>query len=268
MKKTLIASAVAALAVAPVANAAVKITGQVHQAVILSSDLDDIEVVDNNHSGSRFRFVGSKKLSNGLTAGFRYELQAQDNNSTTREDALISEVRVSDVYVSGSFGKLAIGKGAGAADGTFESHGILGHYLGQDLTWLAINPTLDNPIAYRSVDGTSRENRVRYDSPNFNGFKVALSVDNGGRNEAAIHYNGKVAGGKLRARAGTVSEEDVTSYSIAYKTSFGLGLGYSYGERDTDAFDTEWVNVTYQIGKLTASYGTGEDSNNNLRPYQ
>lgn len=267
MKKTLIASAIAAVAVAPMAHAEVKISGQVHQAVILSSDLDDINIVDNNHSGSRFRFVASKEVGS-LKIGTRYELQAVDNNSTTGEDALIQEVRVSDVYVSGAFGKLGIGKGAGAADGTFESHGLLGHYLAQDLTWLAVNSSLNegNKIAYRSVDGLSRQNRIRYDSPNFGGFKFKFSLDNGGKTEVAGAYNGKIGGGKLRVRAGVTSADDDaqsrTSYSAAYKTGFGLGVAASYGENDT-GFDSNWLNLTYQIGKVTLSYGTGDDSNDN-----
>ena len=171
MKTKLLVSALVATAVAaPAAHAKLSISGQVNQAVILSgSEQDDIEVVDNGGSGSRFRFKASKKFGD-LTFGTRYEMQAQDNNGSTGEDRLISEVRYSDVWVKGAFGKLAIGKGDGAANGTFESYGLLGHYLGGDEGASAVKRAAI--INYSAVDGTSRENRVRYDSPNFNGFKL------------------------------------------------------------------------------------------------
>jgi len=267
MKKTLIAGAIAALVVVPAAQAAVKISGQVHQAAILSSDLDDINVVDNNHSGSRFRFVANKEFG-GLKMGARYELQATDNGSTSGEDELIQEVRYSDVWLSGDFGKIAIGKGNSASEGSFESHGLLGHYLAQDLTWLAVNSSLneENRIAYRSIDGFSRQNRIRYDSPNFSGFKFAVAQLNNDIIDFGVSYNGKVGGGKLRFRAGTASgntpTEDRTSWSVAYQTGFGLGVGYSYAENDAD-FDTNWATISYNFGKVVLSAGTGDDSNDN-----
>ena len=268
MKKTLIASAIATLAVVPATQAAVKISGQLNQAVILDSDLDDIEVVDNNHSGSRFRFRADKEFG-GLKTGLRYELQAQSNNSTSGEDGLIQEVRYSDVWLSGDFGKISIGRGNSASEGSFESHGVLGHYLAQDLTWLAVNSSLneENRIAYRSIDGFSRANRVRYDSPNFSGFKFAVAQLNSGITDFGVSYNGKIGGGKLRFRAGVADgdtpTDDRTSLSAAYQTSFGLGVGYSYAENDDD-FDTDWATVSWNFGgKYVLSFGTGEDSNNN-----
>lgn len=269
MNKSLIAIAVATIAIAPYAHAEVKISGQVNQAAILDSDLDDVEVVDNNTSGSRFRFVADKSF-NGLKAGLRYELQFQDNSSSGRADSLSDadggEVRISDVWLAGNFGKIAIGKGDGAAEHSFESYGILGHYLAQDLAWLTVNSALDNPIQFRGLDGVGRQNRVRYDSPNFSGFSFAASLDNGDITEISGQYKGKVNGGNLLTRLGiTDADEDAlsrTTGSIAYKTSFGLGVGYSYGENDAD-FDTNWLNLTYQIGKTVLSFGTGDDSNDN-----
>lgn len=260
MKTKLLVAALAATAIAaPAAHAKVKVSGQVNQAAILSSDLDDIEVVDNNNFGSLFRFTGAKKFGD-LKAGFRYELQAQDNSSSGLEDKGISEVRVSDVYLAGSFGKIAIGKGSGAADGSFESFGLLGHYLGGDLARLTVGSALTSGVDHNTYDGTSRENRIRYDSPNFSGFKFAISVDNGGKEELAAHYNGKVAGGKLRVRVGNVSEEDITSWSVAYQTSFGLGLGYSDSENDSNGKDGNWATVSYKFGKFVAQYAFGDDS--------
>ncbi len=266
MKKLLIASAVAAVATAPVAQAKVSISGQVNQAVILSSDLDDVTIVDNNTSGSRFRFKAAKKFGDGMKAGIRYELQAQDTSSSGLSDKLIQEVRYSDVYFSGPFGKIGLGKGDGAANGTFESYGMLGHFMAGNLARLTVGNAITGGVGYRGVDGFSRVNRVRYDSPKFNGLKFAASLDNADKSEAAVDYNGKVLGGKVRARLGFTNgdadSDKRTSGSFAYKHSSGLGLGHSFGDRD-DGFDSNWTTLSYQFGKVVAQYNFGEDSKDN-----
>lgn len=268
MKKSVIAAAVAAFVVSPVSFAGVKFSGQVNSIAILDSDRDDIEIADNEHSGSRFRFTADKEFSS-LKVGAHYEIQLQDNDSLTLEDDLTNdrgEVRYSTVWLSGDFGKISIGKGNSATEDTFEAHGFLGHYLAQDLTWLAVNGSLENPIAYRGQDGLSRVNRVRYDSPNFSGFTFAASQINGGTTDVAARYKGKLLGGGIVARLGFSSADDDalsrTQGSFAYKTPFGLGFAYSYGENDAD-FDTNWLNITYQVGKTVFSFGTGDDSNDN-----
>ena len=145
MKKLLIASAVAAVAVAPATSFAfkAKLSGQVNSAVLFGGDVDDPTVVDNNTSGSRFRFKGSQEIGGGLTAGFRYEFQDQDNVSSSTADAdedgvrdvlegtadsVNTDVRYSDVWIKGSFGKIGIGKGDGAANGSNESYGLLNFF--------------------------------------------------------------------------------------------------------------------------------------------
>ena len=275
MKKTMLAAAL--VAASSTAMADVQLSGQVNSAAILDADqnvtLDDMNmqtgfgsfdttIVDNNTSGSRFRFKASKKIGNGLKAGMRYEFQDQDNVSSNLSDRADTDVRYSDVFIQGSFGKVGIGKGDGAANGSFESYGLL-NFLGGSESHLLWQGATD--LAYRDIDGISRQNRIRYDSPKFGGgFKVALSLDNADTNEFAIHYNGKVAGGKLRFRYGAVDRDsgsDVTSYSVAYKFGFGLGLAFSDGESDPETgTDTEadWFQVSYDIGKTTISYGTGE----------
>lgn len=264
MKKLLIASAVAVAIAAPAAQAAVKISGQVSQAVLFGGDVTDVTTVDNATAGSRFRFKAAKKFGNGLTAGMRYELQAQDNSSSNGNDGTISEVRYSDIFLKGSFGKIAIGKGDGAANGTFESYGILNFLGASEAHLLYQNDGFFDGAGtdYRDIDGTSRENRIRYDSPNFNGFKFAATVDNGDKNEFAVNYNGKVGGGKLRVRAGIVDgdTEELTSYSAAYKHGSGFGAAYSYGENDLTDADVDWKMLSYTFGKATISYGKGEES--------
>jgi len=273
MKKLLIASAVAAAVMAPAAQAKVSVSGQVNQAAILSgTDIDDVTIVDNNTSGSRFRFKAAKEFG-GLKAGMNYEIQLQDNSGTNLKDSLGSsagtangggEVRVSNVWLSGDFGKIGIGKGSEAADGTFEGYGALGHYLGGDLAWLAINGSLGaNAVQYRANDAAGRANRIRYDSPKFGGASLALSLSNGDATSAALKYGGKIGGGKLVARIGLKDSDSVdnTSGSIAYVAPFGLGVSYSFSDKND--VKGNWVAVAYNFGKVVLQYGAGESDASN-----
>lgn len=241
-----------------------KISGQVNQAVLFGGDVDDTTVVDNNSSGSRFRIKGSKDIAPGLKAGFRYELQDQDNNSSSLADRENTDVRYSDIWLNGSFGKLSLGKGDGAADGTFEAYGLI-HYLGgSEAVGLFQGAT---SVAYRNVDGAGRVNRLRYDSPKLGGLKLAISLDNGDQNEVAAFYQTKLAGGTFRARLGAVSKDnaDRSSGSVAYKHSSGISASYSAGERDFDdgtTRETDWKMIGYTFGKTTVAYGAGESGQN------
>jgi len=261
-KKIIILSASCVLSTNALAE--VKISGQVNQAAILSgTGVDDVTVVDNNTSGSRFRFIANKEFG-GLKAGVNYEIQLQDNNGTNLTDSLGGggggEVRVSNVWLSGGFGKIGIGKGSEAADGTFEAYGALGHYLGGDLAWLAINGALgDNAVQYRANDAAGRANRIRYDSPKFSGAALALSLSNADETSAALTYGGKIGGGRLVARVGIKDSDtiDNTSGSIAYVTPFGLGVSYSFVDRNDSKGN--WAAIAYTFNKnLTLQYGFGE----------
>ena len=265
MKKALLALAVAGAAVS--AQADTSVSGQVNSAVLFGGDVNDATTVDNNTTGTRFRIKSSKDVG-AITYGARLEYQFQDNKSSDLNDSLAtdsSEVRYSDVWISGKLGKLGLGKGDGAANGTFEASGLL-NFLGSSESHLLWEGA--TALAYRDIDGISRQNRVRYDSPKLGGgFHIALSLDNGDAQEFAVKYKGKVAGGKLDARFGMVSRDagaasdDVESYSIAYKHNSGFGLSYSDAEDDNAAgltLEANWIQVAYDFGDFIISYGTGE----------
>lgn len=265
MKKALLALAVAGAAVS--AQADTTVSGQVNSAVLFGGDVDNATTVDNNTTGTRFRIKSSKDVG-AVTYGARLEYQFQDNKSSDLSDSLAtdsSEVRYSDVWISGKLGKLGIGKGDGAANGTFEASGLL-NFLGSSeshLLWQGATA-----IAYRDIDGISRQNRVRYDSPAFaGGLRFAYSISNGDANELAVKYKGKVAGGVLDARYGTVyrdvagASDDVESYSIAYKHNSGFGLSFSDAEDDNGTgttLEANWIQAAYDFGDFIISYGTGE----------
>jgi len=263
MKKSLvIAGAVSAVALAPLSAQAFefKVSGQVNQLISFGGDTLETEFFDNTTTGTRFRIVGSQAINDNLKAGFRYEAQKQDNASHTAEDSGSFEIRVSQVSLSGGFGKVVLGKGTTISDGSFEAYGLV-NYMGGAGSWLGINGNLATGAAYRDGDGLSRGNVLQYHTPNFNGFSAAIGQNSGGGTGVALRYKGKVAGGTLVANIATdesdKSGRDFTGGSIAYKHSSGISASYSSGEYDNNGVESDWLMVGYTFGKTTVSYGTG-----------
>lgn len=266
----------AAIAAVPATNALadteVTLSGQVNVAALAGDALDDLTVVDNNTTGSRFRIRTKTEFGTGFSAGLRYELQAQFAQSNDGEEigtnsgvgqGAVREVRYADVYINSPYGKLSIGRGDGAANGTSESYGIL-NFLGGAESHLLFGGA---GARFSDIDGLSRQNRIRYDTPDFSGLKVALTFDNEDEQEAAITYDKKAGFGQVRARAGVTTgdgDQETIDFSVAYKFPFGLGLAYSTGTADNVAgvntSENDWFQVSYDIGsRFTVSAGYGEE---------
>ena len=79
MNKTLIAAAVSAALMAPVAaQADATIYGRIHNGIaIADSDGPDGSTTDLNNGGSRFGIKASSDLGNGLTASAHYRVHYQ-----------------------------------------------------------------------------------------------------------------------------------------------------------------------------------------------
>ncbi len=126
MNKTLIAAAVSAALMAPVAaQADVTVYGRVHNGIAISSAGS---TTDLNGAGGRFGFKASSDLGNGLTASAQYEF----STSTDKPGTGVGSTRVATVGVSGGFGSLNLGNQWGAyynnaayLDPTYTSPGIL-----------------------------------------------------------------------------------------------------------------------------------------------
>lgn len=276
MKTKLIAAAIAAVPMAAVAESSVSISGQVNVAALAGDAVDDLTVVDNNTTGSRFRLRANKDFGDGFTAGLRYELQAQfaqSNDSTEigqnsgAADGTVREVRYADVWIDGFFGKIAIGRGDGAANGTSESYGLL-NFLGGAEAHLLFNGAGAN---FSDVDGLSRQNRIRYDSPAFSGLRFAVSLDEQDEQEVALDFNDEFSQGKVRARIGYTTgdgDQETIDFSVAYKAPFGLGLAYSTGSFDNVAgvttSENDWVMGSYDFGvnwTVSAGFGVEDEFN-------
>ncbi len=279
--KSLVALAVAGV-IAPGAAMAMKteaaLGGQISRMISYADNGIDSDVlhVDNNNSGTRVRLRGATDLGNGTKAGINWETDWQFNDSASMDigdadDDNTPENRLRDLFFEGAFGKLSMGRGNGAANGTSEID-----YSG---TWIASNSgdfhlsglqfrVKDRTEFGRTVgsygsligqnfDGLSRNNRLRYDTPALG--PVVLSVDAGQEKwEGAARLSQKMAGGgKVGAALGYVQ---CKIGNEAQRCSGGpAGLKYNQFGMSASLLLANGFNITGAYGKRDIKQFAGED---------
>jgi hypothetical protein len=277
------------------------VSGQVNQLIMWADNGDesDFFIADNDNSSTRFRFRGSEDFER-FKIGFRIELEAERNSSSkldipnTGDGDFNFNDRWLDAYFDTSFGKISIGKGDGAANGTSEID-LSGTSV---ITYSEINATAGDFIFLESgtkqksditvddtrnnFDGLSRNERLRYDTPAFGGFSVAGSVTNGDAWELAGYYDSEFGDHKIAAAIGYVDTQDRGSseftqmgLSASWLMPFGLNLTAAYGTRNfegetkddrvADGKSEDATNYYIKLGykwsihALSIEYGMTED---------
>jgi len=282
-KKTTLAAAVASLILVPAASQAfeAKVSGQVSRMVVFPDDAagDEIQHVDIGWSGSRFRFTGSDTAENGIEYGFRFEIQARDNSAGAVNGGSLGSTdnqdnRYQDLYFSGGFGKVSLGKGDGAANGATEvdlSGTALSSSSNHQDNWggYAVSETVAFRDVFTMFDGLSRLNRVRYDTPSFGGAGFAVSAGEGNAYELAARYKGDMGDTKLGAalfyavssdRSDEVDGDDVYGGSVSVLLGMGLNFTLAYSERDFDEVGGEKDNaMTAKVGYKTGIHAVAID---------
>ena len=259
------------------------ISGQVSRAILFPDDAAGSEVqhVDNNASGSRIRVKAKQDVGNGMKMGARYELQLQENKGNAVNGGSLKEeanstldVRYSDIWVSGDFGKLSLGKGDGASNGATEVD-MSGTYMPAPANMMDMLGGLQYEAGkkvgsvYTMYDGYSRNNRLRYDSPKMSGLSLAVSSAQGNSIEIALRYSGEIGGVKVQGAifsddAGDhPSRKDTQGGSVAVLLPAGFNLAVAYSTRDGGANDDPavvWTKLGYKTGKHSVSVDFGQAS--------
>ncbi len=130
MNKKLIAAAVSAAVVAPVAAyGEVQVYGRINNAIDLNDLADDGDSqTDVSSVSSRFGIKYNKEMGNGLSAHGRYEFSTNTDNERG-----INDLRIGTVGVSGPFGRVDIGNQWSSYSNTFGTlispTYTLGYYL-------------------------------------------------------------------------------------------------------------------------------------------
>ena len=186
------------------------ISGQVNRLIMNIDNGVEQGVVhaDNSVSGTRWRIKGDGELDNDMTTGFIFENQLQSNpTSLITAESLDTDgingnvglgnlfsVRLANVWFKGNFGKVTIGQGRGASDGTTEldSSGTnVIQYPGASRDLLGAMEYGNSDVIVAEVrnnfDGLGRNDNIRYDAA-LGPVGLAVSTGNGNRVELGLRY--------------------------------------------------------------------------------
>ena len=275
------------LLVAPVYAVSFKISGQINRAVeYVDNGVDsDLFHVDNDNSSTRFRFVGSEEIGNGITAGIVWETEFESNTSRSIDVGQSSDgssdfkERKLEAWFSHDWGKIAIGQGDGAANGTTEvdlSGTALVTYsdIGTTAAGVTFVDSTGASVAtvgsvHANFDGLSRNDRLRYDSPKLGPVILSASATNGDAWELAARVTTELENiGKIAAAIGYVDSQDRSTpefdqigASISWLHDTGVNLTLVYGVRDPDGgieAENYYAKLGYKRGKHAVSVEWGQ----------
>ncbi len=249
-------------------GSSVKLYGQLNPAYLSFDDGEETNsaVVDNNNSNSRagifvyWPFADETKLTFNFETALGF-FQSNNLNINSFEGQQWyswseSDIRKLELFYGTSFGTIWAGQGEMATDKVAEFD-----YSKTSVIGYSDYQAVAGGFAFRQSDGTlssitikkvfinlegSRRMRLRYDTPDFNGFKFS----------AAVGENVLTEDNKYYADA-----------AIRYENTFGdvkvgAGLGYSYSEdKDDSNVNTEsWmgsVSAIHEPSGINGALATG-----------
>ncbi|MGD9042115.1 MAG: porin [Desulfobacterales bacterium] len=268
------------LLILPAANALdFKVSGQVNRAVLWgdNGNDDDVKFVDNENSSTRFRFTGSNEFNENWSVGFKWENQMESNSSVDDSGDLdigsngdVGDItfteRHMDIYFQHSkFGKLSLGQGDTASNGTSEVDlsgttvvnyssiaDMAGAFFFRDDDDNVITSIADS---FSNFDGLSRRDRIRYDTPKFGPVFFSASYMNGQSYDFAGRLAYQWEGfGKLAAAASWLPADTQRftfkqySGSVSFLFDFGLNLTFAGANRYDTPGDDEPYNLYGKVG--------------------
>ncbi|PWE32113.1 hypothetical protein DDZ14_11705 [Maritimibacter sp. 55A14] len=234
-----------------------KLSGQVNRAILFTDDGDETDhfFVDNDNSSTRVRFQGEGDVGD-YTIFTNIEVQFESNSTAdvsqlddTTGGASFTERKL-EVGVKGPIGKLSLGQGDMASNGTSEvdlsGTGVIGYsgiadfaggILFRDETTGVLSGTTIGDV-FTQFDGQSRRDRIRYDSPTLAGFTASTSFGEDDRWDAALRYAGEFGSIRVEGAAAYGSDnnsDEILNGSVSFlETNSGISVTLAYGEEDLD----------------------------------
>lgn len=201
----------------------VKLYGQLNRGALYADDGDKGRwyFVDNDNSSTRIGLLGKANPMSEVSLGTRFEVEFQSNPSnevSQLDDNGVGDnnfkQRHFDIFLdSERFGKLSLGQGSTASDGTAEvdlsGTDVVGYSSIADMAggfyfWDKSSNGLSSTQignVFTNMDGLGRDDRLRYDSPNFKGFAASASVVSGNAADLALRYSAEIGETKVAAAA-------------------------------------------------------------------
>ena len=274
MNKKLLTVAVSSALAAPMAAHAVKykLSGQINRAAVYQNDgqASDIQFIDNESSGTRWRLTGSEDIGRGMKVGFNWEWQnssigggasIRTPSAGTSAPSDKQTMRKAEVWFSGGWGKVSLGQGDGAGNGLTEidltstwnvaytgraSFGGAVAWrtaMGAALTSMAGTATvtssstaaLTHGDTFSNFDAFSRYDRVRYDSPALGPVTLSASAGQNDLYEGAVRWSQGIGGGQISLGlfyGKSASTKNRYGGSAAYLFSFGTSIQFAYAENE------------------------------------
>lgn len=284
-------------------NLTVQLYGQVNRALMYADNETQSKWfhVDGQPSSTRFGIRGTSQVMPGLRAGAHIETEMKSNPSdvVSFSDASAGAVggtvlwaeRWLDLFFEGSWGKVNIGQGSGAADdastidlsGTGLANGSCLCDWGGNIPFTnsagAVIAGATPASVINNNDFESRYDRAMYTTPTFGGFRAQVGFgqksDTGETREMSLWYSGKLAGDlqaaigrsteKLANPATGAGDNVTTGGSIGWLHTSGFNVAVNYttttvGVPERDA-KYQFYKVGYKFGQhaVSVAYAMGDD---------
>lgn len=240
-----------------------KVSGQVNRLVLFADDGDQSRFfqADNDESSTRIRFQGNVDLESGWSAGTNIEVQMESNstsdvtidqNKSVIGSNSFTERKLEVFFKNKDLGKLSLGQGDTASNGVTEV----------DLSGTSVISQVDSAVLASSIafvvsgtngtssgtavgdifdnlDGLSRDDRIRYDTPSFAGATLSTSWVDGDEYDIGFRYGREFDGFEVAlalAYWDATTTDDKTGYggSASVLAPFGTNLTFSYAREDLD----------------------------------
>ncbi len=258
MHKKALTVAIAGALAAPLAAQAVDFTisGHVNRALFVTDSDRGTEaaVANNGGSSTRVRANGSTELMDGNTVGIQLEYEEKGSSVNLRH---------ANVQLGGPFGKVTLGQGSEAGDGSAYSDttGVfgIGHGAGTGAGF-----SLGK--YFGSLDAGGRVNMVRYDSPNLGPVGAAVSVANEDRLSGRLKLSSEFSGTSFGAQLATLQmpkDESILGASFGATMASGLTISGAWAKGKEMPTDPSYfqVELGYKFGNtgVAASWYNSED---------
>ena len=266
----------------------VLIDGQVHRAILLGATRRDTQVIhaDGDQSSTRIRFRGKARAPGGWRVDARIEFEFQSNPSDRTDDAAgveaMPSLRKARIrFRHARWGAIAIGRESTATSG-ITSLDLSGSRLAMYSKVITAgggfrhtNSALDPPAGGTAVnqvwdtfDGASRDDLLRYDTPQWYGFWVSVSFAQADTVHAAVRYVGHPFGIqaiRLAAGFGWVYTPGAGSTAPGFSPG---GVSNEYAGSASLLHVPSGVSVTWAMGtKVLAASGPGRNVPNPWSAY-
>lgn len=252
----------------------VKVYGQINRAGLWADNGDASKAyfVDNDNSSTRMGVEAKAGVTEGGSLGGRIEYELESNPSTKVNQSnenvnpAISLRHADGWYDDAGLGKISLGHGSTATDGTAEvdlsgtsvvTYSSVADLAGGQLWYNDETDSLGELVVgdvFNNMDGLSRRDRLRYDTPSWGGLKLSGSAIEDGAYDLAARYDRKFGDITLASALGFADAGDLASWdkqlsgSLSLLHTSGINLTFAAGNQDLTAGDRN--DPTFWYAKL------------------